>query len=145
MYVQRSIEGLSHYKMNFRIYLFCLLVTLVCSKELEEQYRRLPNAIAVVGRSFEYFLPPPDGSKQQYKVCSESKCLVLWNKYHLIQWSTNNIEYWHKLKEVLSKRMEDLTLEKLIKNNYIFKILYAWSALVVENAKIRNSKWHKTI
>lgn len=54
--------------MNFKIYIFSLLVTLVCGKESDEQYRRLPNAVAVIGRSFEYFLPPPDGSKKQYEV-----------------------------------------------------------------------------
>ena len=57
--------------MNFRIYIFCLLITLVCSTGLKEQYQRLPNAIAVAGRSFDYFLPPPDEIKQQYKVCCE--------------------------------------------------------------------------
>ena len=66
--------------MNFKIYIFSLLVILVCGKESEEQYRRLPNAIAVVGRTFEYFLPPREGSKQQYKVCSDSRFM------HKMKW-----------------------------------------------------------
>ena len=67
----RSASTLLICKMNFRIYIFSLAIALVCSIELKEQYQRLPNAIAVAGRSFEYFLPPQDGRTQQYKVCCE--------------------------------------------------------------------------
>lgn len=78
-------------KMNFVIHIFCLLITLVCSKELEKQYQRLPNAIAVAGRSFEYFLPTRDGSQQQqqqYKVCCESKEMHTYT----VKWIWLNLE-----------------------------------------------------
>ena len=43
-------------------------MTFICGKELDDHfYRRLPNTIAVVGRSFEYFLPSHDEG-QQYMV-----------------------------------------------------------------------------
>ena len=65
---ERGIGHFPVFKMNFRIHIFCLLITLTCGTEAKEQPRRLPHAIAVVGRTFEYFLPSQDASQHQYKV-----------------------------------------------------------------------------
>lgn len=59
-------------KMNFKPFFFGFLVTLACGKEQKEQefiHSRLPNAIAVVGRSFQYFLSPQVDLPSTLKVC----------------------------------------------------------------------------
>ena len=71
MATEEEITVASHfavYKMNVRLFCVCFLLTLTYGKDLGKEYRQLPNVIAVVGRSFEYFLPHQDGSERPYKV-----------------------------------------------------------------------------
>ena len=67
-------------KMNFKPYFFSFLVTLACGKEQEFIHSRLPNAIAVVGRSFQYFLSPQVDLPNTFKVCLAFAAPILSKK-----------------------------------------------------------------
>ncbi|KAL9973251.1 hypothetical protein ACROYT_G019679 [Oculina patagonica] len=102
--------------MNFRICILSLLVTLICASGLEDQYRRLPNAIAVVGRSFEYFLPPKDGSKQQYKVFEQGKtALPKWLSFDAGKNQLHGLPLWRdKGKVDIEVHLKDSQLDKAV-------------------------------
>ena len=50
------------------MYIFLLMLTVICGKEHDNHYSRLPNAIAVIGRPFKYYLPYQNGNQGEYEV-----------------------------------------------------------------------------
>ena len=44
------------------------MLTVTCGKEHDNHYSRLPNAIAVIGRPFKYYLPHQNGNEGEYEV-----------------------------------------------------------------------------
>lgn len=82
-------------EMNFRPYILSLLVTLACGKDQEVHYQRLPNAIAVVGRSFKYFLPHQVESHHLYKVSAQGKPgLPRWLSFDSAKNQLHGVAQW---------------------------------------------------